>query len=314
MDTITPPLIRTFPNLERYEPVNIDSSALSNFKKCPYSYYLRYVLGFTSKETKIYFSFGTAYHRYREVLEKSWKEFNGLSHKSYEEHIATGIEAGLKSWGSTRDLIPPSKFYWLTKARLIESMMMVGKHWIEEKKNNKIVVLETEQPFNIVLPDGNTRSGRFDQIILLNGKSIWGRDFKTTTKEMMFFESMLSPNDQFIGYTYAQQKLTGKPVSGQMVEVLQSLRPTKDNPKPSKLEFRNVSYSPGQFELWEREQAYWQVLLKACRDNDFYPRNETQCGFCEFHNVCKLPTEAQQLLMLKSQYKIEVWDNTYDEG
>ena len=47
--------------------------------------------------------------------------------------------------------------------------------------------------------------GRADQIVKWSGK-VWGRDFKTSSKDGAFYQRQLDPNEQFTGYTYAEGK------------------------------------------------------------------------------------------------------------
>lgn len=314
MDIITPPIVKRFVGFQRYEPRHIDSSAQKELKRCPRAFFLRYVLGFTSRDTAIYFAFGTAYHKFREVTEKAYAKATKPI-QSYELLIAEGIIAGIKSWGVTQDPPPNGDYYWLNKNRLILTMQTAGRHWKREKEIGKIEVLETEQPFNIELPNGVSRSGRFDNIIKFNGK-VWGRDFKSTTQEMKWFERGLQPNDQFLGYTVAQRLLTGEKVRGQLVEVVSNPRPAKkdgDTLKDPVIETKTVEYTDSQIEEWMEGQIYWEKIRDMYREADYYPQNEGACFRCIFHSVCRLSSEPQQMLHLKSNYKVEVWDNTYED-
>jgi CRISPR/Cas system-associated exonuclease Cas4 (RecB family) len=304
---------RVFPELERFEPMNIDSSALMQFKTCPRSYFFRYVLGFDQKEEPIYFAWGTAYHKYREMLEVYYKEEGKPKDAATLDSIsARALVNAMMSWGKTRDPAPESNFFWLTKKRLIDACILAHSHWKAEKARGQIEVLETEQPFNVTLPNGITISGRFDQVVRWNNR-IWGRDFKTTSKGSYYFKRNLWPNDQFTRYTAAQRLLTGQRVDGQLVEVLYNERPTKSADKPPRIETETVSISESYLDMWLEEQEYWDAQLKWAREKDLYPKNEKSCGFCQFHQVCQRPTEAGQLVMLKTNYRIRVWDNTKDE-
>jgi len=310
MDIIKPDNIKRFAGLDRYEMRYLDSSSLGEFKRCPKAYFFRYVLGYTDKEEKIYFAFGRAYHKFREQIEVMWQEDPSVDFGSI---IGSGMIAAMNVWGNTNDPPPKSRFFWLTRNRLTEAMIEGGKVWVNEKKAGRVKVLQTEQPFSVVLPNGVVRTGRFDNVVEHNGKEVWGRDYKTTTKEMQQWEKGLDPNDQFIGYTVAQRLLTGRKVKGQIIEVVLNHRPTKDGPKPIKIETRMVQYVDGQIDRWMEEQLYWKKLVDMCREEDLYPQNEKSCHYCQFHSVCKLMSENQQVLQLKSNFKIEVWDNTYED-
>jgi len=308
-----PPKIRQFEGFERHEPVNIDSSALMQFKTCPRSYFFRYVLGFDTKDEKIYFAFGTAYHKYREMLEVYYKEAGKPKDPPLLDAIsARALTDAIKSWGKTKDPHPDDNFFWLTQKRMLAACMEGHKHWKLEKQKGQIEVLESEQPFNVTLPNGVTISGRFDQVIRWSGR-IWGRDFKTTTKGPYYFKRGLWPNDQFTRYTMAQRLLSGQRVDGQLVEVLYNERPTQKMDKPPRIEVETVPIAESYLNDWLDEQLYWDAQLRWARENDSYPKNEKSCSFCSYHQVCQRPSEAGQIATLKSNFKIRVWDNAAEE-
>lgn len=283
------------------------------FKNCPRSYFFRYVLGLDSKQEPIYFTWGSAYHKYREMLEVYYKEAGKPKDTTTLDAIsARALSDALALWGKTKDPAPTENFFWLTQKRLIDACILSHSAWKQEKARGQIEVLETEQPFNVTLPNGISISGRFDQVIRWNGR-IWGRDFKTTTKAPMYFKRGLWPNDQFTRYTYAQRLLTGQRVDGQLVEVLYNERPLKSSEKPLKIETETLTIAESYLDSWVDEQAYWDAQLRWARENDLYPKNERACSFCQFHQVCQRPSEAGQEMILKSQFRVRVWDNTKEE-
>lgn len=304
--------IKHFKSFERHEPVAIDSSALMEFKRCPLAYFFRYVLGFTDKEEPVYFTWGSAYHKYRETLELVYKK-NGEDKSKLDLYSAEALGAALKLWGARNNPLPGSKFAHVTKERLIAACIESHKAWKGEKTRGSIIVLQTEQPFSIELPNGVKRSGRFDQVILWNGR-VWGRDFKTTTKDWKYFQRTFWPNDQFSGYTYAQKLLTGKTVAGQLVEAVINRAPTKTEDRLPEVQSKIVAINEGQLETWLDEQLYWDQSLKMARENDLYPKNEKSCGWCPYHQVCQGSNEMAQETILKSHYTVRVWDNAAAEN
>lgn len=303
-------VIKHFKQFPRFEPISIDSSALMEFKFCPYAYFLRYVLGYTEAEKPPYFAWGSAYHKYRETLELVYKANNNDNSK-LDLYSTEALTAALKTWGATKNPLPGSKFAQVTKERLIHAILESHRHWKKEKITGSIIVLQTEQPFNIELPNGVTRSGRFDQVISWNGR-IWGRDFKTTTMEWKYLQRTFWPNDQFSGYTYAQSALTGKATAGQLVEAVINRPPTKAEERLPTIESKIVTINEDQLKTWVDEQKFWDDQLRYSRENDLYSKNEKNCYRCKYHQICEMPSEMGKEMVLKSKYRHEVWDNTYE--
>jgi len=74
MEIIKPPKQIFMAGIERREPASRDHTAVISAKTCLRKYFYEMVLGFTDKITPQFFKFGTAYHKFREVLETSTQE------------------------------------------------------------------------------------------------------------------------------------------------------------------------------------------------------------------------------------------------
>lgn len=298
----------------RYEPVILDHTAMIAAKRCLRYYFYRIVLGRAPREDAPYFAWGSAYHKYREMLEKGYG-INGDKPKLFDESKAQesyvlAAQAGLDYWKKHgRDQELGSKFEFMTTERLLKSFMKAYDYWAREKKQGKIEVIAIEQTFNVELPDGSHRSGRADQIVRWNGK-LWGRDFKTTSKDTAFYERSIDPNEQFTGYTYAEGKLCGEPIQGQIIELLFNGKPTKSDPKGPEIVEKVASRTPYQLAAWEREHIFYKGIIDKARETDIWPMQEVTCPFCPFHSVCKQGSEAGMMYQLESQYTVKPWDNT----
>jgi len=216
------------------------------------------------------------------------------------------LKIAVDSWKKVQGNDPPagSKWEFMTKERLALSCKVAWQHWVAEKKNGKITVVSIEQPFNVQLADGSATSGRFDQIIRWNGK-LWGRDFKTTSKEGAYYTRGLDPNDQFTRYTFSEAKLCGEPVQGQIIEVLYNSK--RAGPTITAYPTTRTDY---QLEQWEREQIHFNKMIDLCRNEDIWPMQEHSCGFCDYHSVCKMPSEASMMAKLQNEFVVRPWDNT----
>lgn len=286
---------------ERMEPLILDHTAIINAKTCMRKYFFAIVLGMNPRGDPMpYFAFGSAYHKFREVLEISYRDNpNGTPYKD-------ALIAAVKYWGEATSGKEPqlgTKWDFLTRARLMKSCEVAYEKWKEEKKQGKIEVLAIEQPFNVELGEGEYTSGRFDQIVRWNGK-VWGRDFKTSSKEGAFYARGLDPNDQFTRYTYAEQQLAGTKVEGQIIEVLYNSK--KEGPRVTPYLSTRTQW---QLEDWKADEMFMRETIARAREQDRWPKQEHNCSFCQFHSVCKMGSEGSQRAKLKQEFTQKPWDN-----
>jgi hypothetical protein len=299
---------------DRFEPKIKDSYAIATLKKCPRLYFLHIVLGRVPKEDAPYFAWGSAYHKFREVLEKAY----GFGHERpivfdesrAAESYATAAQAGLLYWKRNgKDQPPDSKYAFMTTERLLKSFIHAYRHWTREKLQGKIEVLAVEFPFNVQLADGSSTSGRGDQLIRWNGKP-WGRDFKTTSQDLDFYSRSLEPNDQFTRYTLAEGKMTGEEIQGQFIEVLYNGKPSKKDPHGPEIKEFTTSRTGWQLAEFEKGQTIVNKTLDLYREYDNYPMYEPACRFCPFHSVCSKVSETAMMAHLEQHYITRPWDNT----
>lgn len=292
-----------FAEFERMEPLILDHTAMIAWKTCKRKYFFQIVLGSVPRGADApYFGFGGAYHKFREVLEIGFH--NGEpNEKSYPAAMAAAIQYYNKKF--PRPIPAGDKWDFLTIDRLISSCKKAYEFWKVEKSSGKIVVLAIEQPFNIeIVPgSGEYTSGRFDQIVRWNGK-IWGRDFKTTSKEGMFYTRGLTPNDQFSRYTFAEAELSGQKVEGQIIETLYNSK--KAGPQITPYTANRPIF---MLEDWKRDEMLHREWLAMSREKDVWPKEENNCGFCQFHSVCAMNTEGAAKAKLKQEFSQRPWDN-----
>lgn len=312
--------LETYPNglkfmakFPRYEPKSKDHTSLIESKKCLRRYFYRIVLGKVPEANEvIYFPWGSAYHLFRQRLtelygygEEEPKVYD--SDRAKRSYVKASVE-GISYWKKHgKDQKAGTELDWFTTDRLATSFMKAFEFWINERRQGKIKVLATEQVFNVQLKDGSFTNGRADEIILWLG-NVWGRDHKTTSKDEKYFERFLDPNDQFRRYTFAEGKLSGKMISGIVVQCLYNAKSTKAGPKGPDVYEKVVDVTADQINMWEHEQTVWNKILQVCRDNDTWPMMETQCAYCPYNQVCVKPTEAAQMYQLDQKFITKVWD------
>lgn len=284
-----PAKIRFMPTLPRYEPLFQDHSARIVAKNCLRKYFYRIVLGRVSRtnQYQVVFDFGSAYHKFREIL-----ELEGYG-KAMEYILSVTLTK------------PPqgSKFEFLNELRLVKTCQVAYEHWQVEKKQNRIEVVAIEQPFNVELANGLFISGRADQIVKWNGK-LWGRDFKTTSKDQNAFSRGIDPNDQAVGYIVGESLLHGQQVQGIIFEAIYNTKTV--GPKIFSVLSSRVKY---QLDTWIEEQKFQYEILKMARERDIWPMQEHNCAWCEYAKVCRLTSEKAMEGTLKQDYALQPWDH-----
>lgn len=296
MTTIhTPAPRKLLPTLDRYEPTNMDSTAVKTFKECPRKYFLRMVLGRSKPEGEnaSVFAWGTAIHKFLEVLYQTGDS-------------AAAVREGVKLWK------PPTKpkFDFQTKERLLKNFIALAKFYEDEKSKGNIEVLGIEEPFNVRFPDGHIIGGRLDQRIKWSGR-IWVRDWKTTSKMIQYWKTGLDPSDQAIRYIYAISALhfgidhagyPNKVIDGVLFTAIQNMKS-----KEAHVESISVGKNITQVKRWMDDQVYVHLMMKLCREADVWPMHETNCSFCDFRMVCTQSSESGMEFMLKTQYTLSPW-------
>lgn len=305
--------INYMPEMPRYEPVMLSSSAKREYNFCPRAFFYSIVLGFKPKEWVPVFTWGTSYHLFREVLSRTYGYADDTPRKfdeekareAYKEAASTAIMYWIKNSQSTLN----TKYDFMTVDRLSKTLLEGFMIWSRERKSGAITVLQVEQLLTVQLPDRHYVSARIDEIIDWNGR-LWGRDFKTTSQSLDYYDKGLTPNDQFTRQTYIESKLSGRPVEGVIVDVMYNARPTKKDTKGP--EGRRFLANRTEFELntWERNEIQDRKTLAMYRAEDNYPMRESQCYSCKFRSVCKRPSEEAQLAQLKANFVVDPFDNS----
>ncbi len=297
-------------NLPRFEPETYDSTAIKLANECLRKYFYRIILGRTPFKSKYQtvFDFGSAYHKFREVLEVTFRQTSNRD-ESFKAALMSALVAPLTPG--------EGKYEYYTRERLMRSCKVAYEWWCKEKDNNQIEVIAVEQFINVQLSEGVFISGRADQIIRWNGK-LWGRDFKTTSKKLQYFEATLDPNDQPVRYIHLESKLhfgdnaitDGKMVQGIIFEVLCNTADSEKGNKEGLCEIKNVTITKSlqQMEQWRKEQLFIHQILELAKKEEMYPMQPTNCSFCDFRNVCKKASESSMEYELKNNFKLAPWN------
>jgi hypothetical protein len=309
-----------FTDFVRGESLVLDSSRIVEYKRCPRAYFFRYVINLTSEDNICWFVWGGSYHKFREILEIEYNK-NCLLSSNKKENCQTSFHAALTAtteyWKKKIEKdgqisYPAKKFEFMTLERLIQSCIVAYAWWEKEKLSGNIEVLEIEQPFTFVLPNGIAIGGRFDQIVRTYGR-LYDRDFKTSSTNPSWYANGLLPSHQFSLYDLALNELSGKPTGGIIIEALFTEEKDKKNSNPSELRAFPLQFTREGREKFKLELMHTTELMELSRQKDMYPANEASCNRCQFRQVCQAGSETAMTSVLKLKYKHRIWDHNSSE-
>lgn len=290
-------------------PPAFDNSILSTHQRCPrrafYEYYLDRAV--TAKNWPI--QFGSAYHKFREVLDEVYLQNVTRGDKSLsdvaDDAFSLAWTAALSVEGGFEDPPDEHRKSYLHAERLQETCEQAFARWKQEKRDGSVEVLHPEQAFELELPNGELYTGRMDQIIRWNG-DLWVRDFKTTTRMGRTYADNFEPNNQFTGYVWAAQQLSGQNVDGAWVEVAY-------NTKRKGPEFHDflTTRGPQAIREWLEETQYEIEEARRHEQDGIFPKRTTACndyGGCPFREACNMGSWRARENWLEQRTVYSHWD------
>lgn len=284
----------------------LDTSVLQTHQRCPRKALYQYLLNRTPSGKNWPIGFGLAYHKFREVLEKSYMiecvEKGTPLGKAGPHLYALALTEATKDYEDPP--IGDSKEY-LTKGRLELTCEQAFHNWLEEKRAGLFKVLEAEQAFMLELPNGELFGGRFDQILEWRGK-LWVKDFKTTSRMGKDYARMFDPNDQMTAYTWAASQLSGRPVQGVIIEVVYNTK-TKG---PEHHVFLSAR-TPFQIEEWQNDVMREIKEFRAHTTEKHWPKRTSACndfGGCYYRECCAKSSWRMRDEWLRAKTIESSWD------
>jgi hypothetical protein len=290
-------------NLPVVQPRVFDFSTLSTFNQCPRMAYYRYWLGRDSVEPSFPLTFGSAYHLYREVLEKLYIE-NGRTDdpKEWEKYHQLAFAVASDGW-----VDPPlgHKKEFLTVVRLAATCEQAFAGWKQEKLEGRMVVVATEEAFELQLPSGIVFGGKKDQVVEWNGAA-WVRDFKTTSYMGRTYANKFDPNAQITGYVWATMELSGRRVAGAIIETIY-------NTKTKGPEHHSFLSTRSQFHIdeWMKDIAAAHSEIERAEAQGYFPKRTSSCdmyGGCIFRTCCSMSSPAAREEWLNNHTVERRWD------
>ena len=256
-----------------------DNSSLQQFKDCPERYRLRFI---------------ERLHKREEGIESHDKNFGKAIHAGLEAHY-TGKsykEAFEKDYGIQLDIED--------KAKTLENGLLGLQEYVKfyEREDKEFEVLEVEQPDEIELVPGIKFIVKRDMVIKLQG-CVYVMEHKTTKKSLGWdYWGQFEPNSQITAQTYSCQLKYGE-CSGVIVNVLQfghRERAYKGEPAGAYHKFQRQVFNrtKEQCEAWRQDTIKWIDKINKCsEDRDIWNKNEGQCRYCSYKEVCNSLCDEQ---------------------
>jgi CRISPR/Cas system-associated exonuclease Cas4 (RecB family) len=257
-----------------------DNSKLQTFKDCPEKYRLKNLVGLKKRE---------------EGLEEHDKNFGKAIH--------TGLELHYKGKSITEIKEAFSKDYMVQlnpddMAKTQENGLVLIdayiKHYEQEDKNWKIRAVEVADTFEIA--KGISFMVKIDLVVEQQG-CIYFVDHKTTGKAFNWtYWGQFEPNSQLTAYTAYCQSKYGE-CSGGIINGLQlGYRKNKYMGEPAGFHYsfqrQLFNRNKEQVEAWKHDAMGWVANIDAHTQAyetglvKVLPKNEGQCRFCSFKEIC----------------------------
>lgn len=252
----------------------MDYSQLSTFQTCPERYHLKYVENLEKIKDSPYdapLQFGNAIHI---ALAAHYK---GKDHAEAQAAFLTAYP----------DVLDPTDLA-RTPVNGVTLLSAYFSHYAGVDQSWKVLAVEVYDQWE--LQPGFLFEVKLDMIVETEG-GIWGVDHKTTAKTLNEqYWRQYEPNSQLSGYTaYLQQKYgqcAGMIING--IKCGYRQRAYKGDPAGFHYEFQRQIFNRTQQQLedWQQNTLKSWQRLQATELSQQWEKNETQCFFCQYRELC----------------------------
>jgi hypothetical protein len=144
------------------------------------------------------------------------------------------------------------------------------------------------------------------------GGSVFVVDHKSTSVMGSGYFNQFKPNNQMTGYIWAGSLMSGKRVSGAIINAIGVYKTGA-----TKFDREITSRSPLAIEEWLRNLWHECVAIKTAERTGFYAMRTGACtlyGLCEYHAVHSLDNPKERQRRLETEYVQEHWDYEARDG
>lgn len=305
-----------------------DNTKIADYKKCPRSYFIRHVLGWTREGTSTSpaLVFGSSWHAGMDAL---WgtasKQVQSVGRVDKEELVTQAMSGFLLEWSEQGydpepDMVTIEELNPRTPSVAHEMYYNYAAH--NERMLTHSRVLAIEQPLAVPFPelDDTWYVGRLDKVVEYNGQELI-LEHKTTTAYAIQGQFQRDYCDSW----YAAPQIKGYQFAGtlyypklQAVWVDAALVHKKVH---DAFKFIPVSHSWPLLKEWTYDTKEW--LLRISLEESKYanvgeltpglfPRNEDSCygkyGVCPFLDICRTVSDPSTLPEVPAGYVAERWE------
>lgn len=308
--------------------LSMDWTSISNLLSCPRKAEFNLIHSRTSFPGPA-LAYGQSVHK---ALE-SW-------YLNLDKPLAERFQLALGAGEAHQLLNPPPPGEWRDREQLEKTIAAYAKTYpkepfevltecVERPFELQLGEIEVDAeclwPYNLVTSDSNPENnvlpfyirkilvqwtGVVDLLLRQHGE-LWTLDHKTSSRGGPSYFQGFEQSEQFIGYSWAAQKIFNVPIRGCALNAIFGRKPTKTG-RGVDLERRFYEYTPERIEEWRFD------MLEHCTDlirylmKGHFPINSTSCvgkyGTCEFLPVCNQPMENRGTLLMSDNYCTNIWD------
>ena len=271
-----------------------DNSMIASFITCPRMFRYRHQKGLIPKhrEPSIPLHFGLSVHLALQIWQSTGKDDQ------------QAMQAFVESFTPFEE---PSTFSPKTNKELAATYTVlygctVLDEYFRRYRNDVREVIALETPLAEEVGDGMFIAGRVDKIV--HGQGLVFADYKTSK---YLTGVLINPNPQFMTYKFLSEKLTGKPVSGE----LDMIGVSKTKPVDELLRREPFNYTDYQMEAWRRSLLGWMRRIKLCVQTDEWEQSWRCQPFfrdCDYMPLCTLPEPNMEDRLIETMYDTDYWD------
>lgn len=305
-----------------------DNTRISDYKKCPRSYFIRHVLGWTREgsSTSPALVFGGSWHAGMDAI---WgtasRQMKYSPHIDKEELVIEAMAAFLLEWSEMGfdlelDMATLEELNPRTPGVAHEMFYNYVTHHERMLQNSQVISIE--QPIAVPFPEltDTWYVGRLDKVVEYNGQTII-LEHKTTTAYAIQGQFQRDYCDSW----YAAPQIKGYQFAGtlyypklQSVWVDAALVHKKVH---DAFKFIPVSHSWPLLKEWTYDTKEWIMRITLEEDTyankgkltaGLFPRNEDSCygkyGVCPFLDICRTISDPSTLGEAPAGYVEERWE------
>lgn len=275
-----------------------DSTTLQTFVACPRKYYYLYVLNINTPGSKLDLDFGILYHKALELWEKNGRDDTALIYALRAVHAAPEAESLRKiEWNNPKS---------------IGNLFRAVVWYTEEHKNDNFKTLigprgpALELSFKVEIGSYAGESilycGHLDRVIE-HREDIYFVDRKTTKKHIssdFFLQFHLSI--QMDGYALGSQVIFDRPAKGGIIEACQLAVGF------ARFERTILPISEAGMNENLGEMRHWIEAASQMAEAEYFPRNKTNCWFCQFREICSRPERTRPAFIEAKTVPSRIWN------